>query len=186
MKKSVCISILLCIIAMAGVACGSKPTTKSGVSSVPNQEINSAVNGTDKAVDQVNNQTEEIFVYYVDSQVTELKQSKTEINYSNSIDKYEKVFKALQSKSHSDLVSLWSKIELNSMKFHDGVLAIDVHIPDDARLGSGGELLALDALKETMFQFEELNNLELLIDGKALESFMGHSELEHPISRNNQ
>ena len=72
------------------------------------------------------------------------------------------------------------------MKFHDGVLAIDVHIPDDARLGSGGELLALDALKETMFQFEELNNLELLIDGKALESFMGHSELEHPISRNNQ
>ncbi|MFD0716971.1 GerMN domain-containing protein [Paenibacillus sp. GCM10027626] len=92
----------------------------------------------------------------------------------------------MQSNSHSDLVSLWNKIELNSMKFNEGVLAIDVRIPDEARFGSGAELLALDALKETMFQFVEINNLELLIDGKTLECFMGHSELEHPISRNNQ
>lgn len=184
MKKSVCISILLCIIAMVGVACGNKPATESGGSSASGQEMNSGVDGTDKKAEQVNNQTEEIFVYLVDSQVTELKQIKAEINYTNDIDKYEKAFKALQSNSHSDLVSLWNKIELNAMKFHEGELAIDVHIPDEARLGSGGELLALDALKETMFQFKEINNLDLLIDGKALESFMGHSELEHPISRN--
>ncbi|MFD2116674.1 GerMN domain-containing protein [Paenibacillus yanchengensis] len=179
MKKRMYISILLCIIAMAGIACDSKSTTKS---SAPNQGI---VYETDKTINQVNDQTEEIFVYFVDSQVTKLKQSKTEIIYTNGIDKYEEVFKALQSNSHSNLVSLWNKIELNAMKFHEGVLTIDIHIPDKARLGSSGELLALDALKETMFQFEEIHSLELLIDGKSLESFMGHTELEHPISRNN-
>jgi hypothetical protein len=185
MKKRVCISFLIFIIAIVGAGCGNKPTTNSGTSLAPNQEVNSTVNGSDKAVDQATNQTEEIAVYFVDSQVTELKQSKAEINYSDSKDKYEETFKALQSNNHSDLISLWENIALNSMKFQDGVLTIDVHIPDEARLGSSGELLALDALTETMFQFKEINNIELLIDGKALDTFMGHSELEQPISRNN-
>ncbi|EPY08592.1 hypothetical protein PAALTS15_03422 [Paenibacillus alvei TS-15] len=188
MKQSVSITILILVFAIIGTACGGKPATKSGAASTSNEGVYSPANGTDKAVDEdkdaARDKTEEIVVYFVDSQVTELKQSKMEIHYSDSLDKYKKVFKALQSNNPADLLSLWNKIELNAMKFHEGVLTIDVHIPGEARLGAGGELFALDALKETLFQFKEIDNIELLSDGKALDSFMGHAELEHPISRN--
>jgi len=184
MKQRMSITILILVIAIVATACGGKPATKSGAASTSNEGIYSPANGTDKTVDKAENQTEEIVVYFSDSQVTELKQSKMEIHYSDSLDKYKKVFKALQSNNPAALLSLWNKIELNDMRFHEGVLTIDVHIPGEARLGAGGELLALDALKETLFQFKEIENIELLSDGEALDSFMGHAELEHPISRN--
>ncbi|MNP82329.1 hypothetical protein D3C76_1809300 [compost metagenome] len=50
-------------------------------------------------------------------------------------------------------------------------------------MGSGGELLFLDVLKQTMFQFEEVQSIQLMVDGKETESLMGHVELENPIVR---
>lgn len=78
---------------------------------------------------------------------------------------------------------MWSNIELLSATFDQGKLTLDVHIPDEARLGSGGEILAIDALKGTFFQFDEINSIDLLVDGEATDSLMGHAELEHPLTR---
>lgn len=60
---------------------------------------------------------------------------------------------------------------------------MDVHMPDEARLGAGGEQFALDALTKTMFQFDEVKSVELLVDGAKVESLMGHVDLEHPLTR---
>ncbi|WJH31948.1 GerMN domain-containing protein [Paenibacillus sp. CC-CFT742] len=98
-------------------------------------------------------------------------------------EKYKKTFEALQNNEDTELVSLWEKVELLSVQSAEDTLTLDVHIPDEAKLGSSGELLALEALTTTMFQFDEINQLELLVDGEALDSLMGHSELEHPIQR---
>lgn len=45
------------------------------------------------------------------------------------------------------------------------------------------EQFALEALKNTLFQFDEVKSIELLVDGEVVESLIGHAELEHPILR---
>ncbi|KGE19539.1 GerMN domain-containing protein [Paenibacillus wynnii] len=165
MKRGIHLAILVCAISLLAVGCGNKDT-----SSGPVQGSNSA-------------STAEIQVYYVDAQLTQLEKSTKEITFEDNSDKYSKTFAALQSKDQTEWVSLWNKIDLLSTKFDKGKLTLDVHIPDEARLGAGGELLALDVLRETFFQFEEVHSIDLLVDGESPESLMGHAELNHPINR---
>lgn len=165
MKRGIHLAILVCVISLLAVGCGNKDT-----SSGPVQGSNPA-------------STAEIQVYYVDAQLTQLEKSTKEITFEDNSDKYSKTFAALQSKDQTELVSLWNKIDLLSTKFDQGKLTLDVHIPDEARLGAGGELLALDVLRETFFQFGEVHSIDLLVDGESPESLMGHAELDHPINR---
>ncbi|OZB94925.1 GerMN domain-containing protein [Paenibacillus sp. XY044] len=124
-----------------------------------------------------------IDVYYTDPQELDLHKAHKEISYSSDEEKYKKAFDALQSSDKSDLIPLWGKVELKSMNMKDGQLTMDIHLPDEARLGAGGEQFALDALDNTMFQFDELKSIELLVDGAKVESLMGHVDLEHPMTR---
>ncbi|MNC60821.1 Sporulation and spore germination [compost metagenome] len=80
---------------------------------------------------------------------------------------------------------LWGGIELKSLKFADGQITMDIHKPDEAQLGAGGEALAISALAQTLFQFEEVKSIEVLVDGEQVESLMGHVDLEHPMTREN-
>ncbi|OZB95474.1 GerMN domain-containing protein [Paenibacillus sp. XY044] len=136
--------------------------------------------------DQPSVQKLTIDVYYTDPQEMELKKAQKEISFESDLEKYVQAFKALQDSGSSDLVPLWGKIELTKMSVDQkdaGLLHMDIHIPDEARLGSGGEQFALDSLKQTMFQFEEIKSIDVLVDGEAVESLMGHMDLDHPIKR---
>ncbi|GAB6990233.1 GerMN domain-containing protein [Paenibacillus pini] len=127
---------------------------------------------------------EKIDVYYTDPQEMELKKSQKEISFQDELGKYKEAYKSLQSSNSADLVSLWAKVELKSLVYKDGAMTMDVHLPDEARLGAGGEQYALDALKNTMFQFNEVKSVELLVDGAKVESLMGHVDLDHPMTKN--
>ncbi|WP_438351157.1 GerMN domain-containing protein [Paenibacillus sp. FA6] len=134
-----------------------------------------------KSTDSVS--SEKIAVYFTDPQAEELIEAEQEIRFSDEVEKYGSAFKALQSSNNPDLIPLWSKIELKSISFDAGDITMDIHMPDEARLGSGGESFALTALKKTLFQFEEVKSIELLVDNESVESLMGHVELEHPMVR---
>jgi copper chaperone len=43
--------------------------------------------------------------------------------------------------------------------------------------------LSLDAIQKTLFQFPEVDAIEILSGGKQTDSLMGHVELSHPIKR---
>lgn len=124
-----------------------------------------------------------IEVYYTDPEELDLHKAQKEISFSNDDEKYKKAFEALQASDKSELIPLWGKVELKSLSMKDGQLTIDIHLPDEARLGAGGEQFALDALDNTMFQFDEVKSIELLVDGAKVESLMGHVDLEHPMTR---
>lgn len=132
---------------------------------------------------QASSKKETITVYYTDTQEMELKQSKQEISYKDDLQKYDASFKALQSSGSDELIPLWGKVELKSLEMKDGAITMDIHLPDEARLGSGGEMFALEALQNTLFQFDEVKSIELLVDGQQVESLMGHVDLEHPMTK---
>ncbi|MFB5759177.1 GerMN domain-containing protein [Paenibacillus medicaginis] len=127
-----------------------------------------------------------IKVYYTDANQAELLESTQEISYPSELQKYKLAFQALQHSGSDNQAPLWSEsIEIQQIRFENGALTLNISLPDAARLGAGGEALALEALTKTMFQFPEVNTLDLLVDGEAVESLMGHVDLEHPIKRNN-
>lgn len=130
-------------------------------------------------------QSQSIEVYYTDTQAMDLVSAKATISFTNDVEKYTEAFKALQSSENADLVPLWGKIELKSLKFVDGQVLMDIHKPDEAQLGAGGESYAISALAKTYFQFAEVKSVEVLVDGEKVESLMGHVDLPHPMTRDN-
>lgn len=126
-----------------------------------------------------------IELYYTDPELLGLKKASHEITFTDDENKYVKAFEGLQKSGDNQLVPLWDdSIKLTSVKFDQGALTLDIVKPDEANLGSGGELFAIDALKNTFFQFKEVKSIELLVEGKKVESLMGHADLEHPMTRN--
>ncbi|APO46477.1 GerMN domain-containing protein [Paenibacillus amylolyticus] len=139
---------------------------------------------TEKPATSESNEKKTITVFYTDEEELELHKASAEISYASDDAKYKAAFESLQQSKDAKLVPLWSKeIELKSVQFKDGALTLDIHMPDTARLGAGGESYALDALKQTFFQFDEVKSLDLLVDGQQTESLMGHVDLEHPMTR---
>ncbi|ALP38737.1 dihydrolipoamide succinyltransferase [Paenibacillus sp. IHB B 3084] len=155
---------------------GASQTPASSSTEPTNTKTN-----TEKTGDR---QSQQITVYYTDTQETGLKEQKKEITYPSELEKFQKTFEALQKSGDSALIPLWSdKISVHKIKLDNGALTFDISLPDEARLGAGGEELAIDALKKTMFQFKEVKTLDLLVDGQSLESLMGHVDLDHPMNR---
>ncbi|AWB46933.1 hypothetical protein DCC85_12410 [Paenibacillus sp. CAA11] len=128
--------------------------------------------------------TEHIKVYYADDQLLELKEAERTISFKDEAGKYEAVLQALQKTEDPKLIALWAKIDIKSVKFKNGEVTIDITLPDEARQGTDGELFILDSLKKTLFQFDEVKSIELLVDGQKLDSLMGQADLDHPITRN--
>ncbi|EXX91884.1 hypothetical protein BG53_07505, partial [Paenibacillus darwinianus] len=121
--------------------------------------------------------------YYVsDAELSELIEKQTEATVGEDGNVYKAALNALQIETEKEL-SLWKGVTFKSAALKDGLLTVDMSIPDEARLGAPGEALALEAIKRTVFQFDEVKALDILIDGEAVESLMGHIELEHPIQR---
>lgn len=198
--KKLWLSGLLAILIIAAVGCGQKPEASpqgnDSSSSIQDPVATSpdSNGGGDNAGQGQNGQSgitdpgtpeqlqADITVYFTDDDIMDLKPIERAITYTDANDKYETAFKALQM-AEEGLISLWDKVELNALDFSKGKLVIDITLPPEARLGAGGESLAIEALKKTMFQFEEVDSIEVTVDGEQLESLMGHVDLDHPITR---
>lgn len=209
MTRKIWFTALLVVVVGISAGCGQKPQTAAVVDNT--QKSSAPATNTDNSKDTAStpstsdtssggaaqqaatpntsepadtkSKTLAIDAYYTDDQMLELKKVQKEIKYESDQDKYKAAIKSLQSSGDSKLFALWEKVDFKSVSFKDGMLTVDIHLPDEARLGAGGESLALDALKKTSFQFDEVKSLELLVDGQQVDTLMGHVELTHPLTR---
>lgn len=185
MKKKLWLSslMLLTIIVLA-TACGQKQQTGSPNNGKDSNVTTPAAVDPQKGNEQKEEQTKEtIDAYFTDEQIMDLKKESKEISYKDKNEKYIASLKALQSANDDKLISLWTKVIFKSAEIKDGLVTVDITLPNEARLGSGGESLAIDALKNTLFQFSEVTAIDLLVDGVQVDTLMGHVELEHPMKR---
>ncbi|ALS27830.1 GerMN domain-containing protein [Paenibacillus cisolokensis] len=124
-----------------------------------------------------------ITLFFTDDEMSDIVEQQTVIRYTDDEDKLKQALEALRTGAKEGAVSLWEKAEFKSVKAEGGAVTLDIHLPDEARFGAPGEALALESLKRTLFQFEEVESIEVLVDGEAVDSLMGHEELPHPIVR---
>lgn len=199
MNKIIWLVGLLAAVMLIGAGCGQKPgaapnDTPEQITPAPDnqtgQDHSGASNGSGGSstgsgseVTTPEAKTESIKAYYTDPDLMELVEGTAEISYKEDQEKYEAAYQALQKSDKADMVPLWEKIGLNSLKFENGALTLDVTVPDEANLGAGGESFAIDAIKKTFFQFDEVKSLQILVDGQQTESLMGHVDLENPMTR---
>ncbi|WP_194541987.1 GerMN domain-containing protein [Paenibacillus sp. JZ16] len=199
MNKKIWSAGLLAAVMLIGAGCGQKPgaapnDTPEQITPAPDnqtgQDHSGASNGSGGSstgsgseVTTPEAKTESIKAYYTDPDLMELVEGTAEISYKEDQEKYEAAYQALQKSDKADMVPLWEKIGLNSLKFENGALTLDVTVPDEANLGAGGESFAIDAIKKTFFQFDEVKSLQILVDGQQTESLMGHVDLENPMTR---
>lgn len=194
MNKKIWSVGLLAAVMLVGAGCGEKPgaapdDTPGQVTPAPDDQTGQGNGGVSNGSGGGNEtttpdaKTERIKAYYTDPELMELVEGTADISYKEANEKYEAAYKALQKSDNAEMIPLWEKIELNSVKFENGSLTIDVTVPDEANLGAGGESFAVDAIKKTFFQFDEVKSLQLLVDGQQAESLMGHVDLENPMTR---
>jgi hypothetical protein len=128
--------------------------------------------------------TETISVYYADGDLLQLQEEKQEISFTDDLDKYKKAIALLENPQDEEKhFPLWSNFHYHSVTFENGQLTIDADSKNMYNLGSGGESMALEALQKTLFQFPEVETINILEDGQQVETLMGHVELENPITR---
>lgn len=199
MNKKIWSAGLLAAVMLIGAGCGQKPgaapnDTPEQITPAPDNQTGQDHSGTSNGsggsstgsgseVTTPEAKTESIKAYYTDPDLMELVEGTAEISYKEDQEKYGAAYQALQKSDKADMVPLWEKIGLNSLKFENGALTLDVTVPDEANLGAGGESFAIDAIKKTFFQFDEVKSLQILVDGQQTESLMGHVDLENPMTR---
>ncbi|MFM1653854.1 GerMN domain-containing protein [Brevibacillus sp. B_LB10_24] len=167
-------------LALLLTACGS------GKQAVPPSETNQVEqepSNPNSPVQEIQGASTKLTVYYSDSDLTKLVTEERVVNYSDDTEKYEAAIALLGESDEEGHFPLWKNFAYHSLSFKDGVLTIDAKGDNQYNLGSGGEAFAIDALKQTLFQFSEVEKIRILVDGKPAESLMGHVSIDDPITR---
>jgi len=159
---------------------GGNTEPAAGVTAMPSPQTTDKPAPTESAMPE---QKIEVDIYSSDTDLTELTKRIESISYTTEQELVDAVIKKLMEDGNENQRSLWKKIELKQVQFSQDNVTIDVHVPDSARLGSPGEALLIESLKETLFQLKFIDSIQLLVDGEQAESLMGHIELEHPMNR---
>lgn len=176
MGSSVKIGFIMIMIVSYLSGCAAKPVV-STTDPVQEESTNNQV------VEGPKQTTEKIKAFYSDDQLMSLHERDVEISYTTDEEKYKLTLKALEQSNVQDDVILWSGMELTSLQMQSGSLTIDVHLLDNGRLGAPGEELAIQAIGQALYQFNEVKEVDVLVDGQQAETLMGHVDLPHPLER---
>lgn len=155
---------------------GSEPSPTSGV-------IESELSAASSApTDEAETSTEAV-IFFPDSELQNVIERKVTLTHKDDTELVKAAIMELQKEGEDGGVAVWKNIHVISASVKDGSVTLDIQIPDEARLGAPGELQLIETLKSTLFQFENVKTIELLVQGEAVESLMGHVELDHPIRK---
>lgn len=182
MRKQTITYIVAACVAVTAVGCGQAKQPNNNAAQ-PSAATQPSLSPTPTPSAAPVMQETSIQSYYSDESASNLETRTVTIRYEKEQDKYAEAFKALQTAPDKQAIPLLEGLTLKSASVKDGELVLDVSLKPDGRLGSGGEAMLLQALQKTMFQFQELKSIDVLLDGKQVESLMGHMDLPHPMRR---
>ncbi|WP_409346671.1 GerMN domain-containing protein [Paenibacillus sp. MBLB4367] len=183
MRKQTITYIVAACMAVTAAGCGQakQPNNNAAQPSAATQQPSQSPSPSASIAPA--KQEKSIQVYYSDETASKLEVRTVTIRYENDQAKYAEAFKALQTGPDKQAIPLCAGLTLKSATAKDGALVLDVSLNPDGQLGSNGEAMLLQALQKTLFQFTELKSIDVLLDGKQVESLMGHMDLPHPMHR---
>jgi hypothetical protein len=135
------------------------------------------------ATSQTDQKEQPIKVYYGNEDGSALTENTANIRFTTPSSKYLGALNALKQSQDTKAVPLCPNFKFKTAELKDGNLTVDLSFTPNDQLGSNGESLLMQAIPKTLFQFEEVKTIDLLVDGKKVDSLMGHVDLPHPMTR---
>lgn len=184
--------ILLAVLAMALlVTAGCDPNNEKGtpggssaaISGNSGASAGSAAtsSGTEKAAKKMN-----IKVYYPDKQGMKLIAVKRTIKADGS-DKYTEAIKSLLQgpRDKEQIAVIPKQARLKSVTVKGDVAYVDFSqdLVKKFTGGSTGEEMLVGSVVDTLTEFPEIKKVQILVEGKEIETLAGHMDLSSPIAR---
>lgn len=139
-----------------------------------------------KPEEEAKPESKELTIYYVDQNLMELVEESRTIEFTTEEEELRSIWKALQTPENSEHVALWKDVELLTATLQDGTLTLDITGTDKVNVGAGGEAFAIQTLINTYSQVEGVESIQLLVDGKVVETLYGHVSIDQPFKKNEQ
>lgn len=125
-------------------------------------------------------------VYYPDEQGLKLVAVKKTVKVGND-DKYTAALKALlegtKEKGLAAIVPKQAKIKSVKVQGDTAYVDFDENLIKKFIGGSTGEEMLMGSIVNTLTEFSEIKKVQLLVEGKKIESLSGHLDLTKPVER---
>ena len=133
------------------------------------------------------NQEFTLNVYYPNEDGTKLMPVKRKVRPLSSEDKYTAAVKSLMegTKEKGKIVIIPKQAKLRSVKLVNGVAKVDFSqdLVKHFVGGSTGEEMLVGSVVNTLTEFPEVKQVQILIEGSPVETLGGHMDLSTPLSR---
>ena len=179
-------ALLITLLLIVAGCSNETVSNNSGASSSSNTQ--ETTTSSDKTADNKAKTAESITVklYYPDEQGMGLKTESRTIKVTDN-DKYTATVQALMAgtkeKGLTNIIPKQAK--LNSVTVKKNVAYVDFSqgLVKSFVGGSTGEEMLVGSVVNTLTEFPEIKAVQILVDGKKIDSLSGHLDLSEPISR---
>ena len=179
------LAIVLTVLCMALLA-GCDEQSKAGSGSSPAVTAGSSGSSASSSAAGQKAATMDISVYYPDVNATGLV-AVTKTVKAQEADKYQAAVEALLAGTDDKkLTAVFpKKAKLRKVSVSGGVAKVDF----DKNLisgfvgGSTGEEMLVGSLVNTLTEFPEIKKVQILVEGKEIDSLSGHLDLSRPVER---
>ena len=134
---------------------------------------------TDTKPEPATDKQMDIHLYYADDQALDLLETEEKLVFQEDADKYKLAYLALTKSPNEKMVTLWEENALEQISFNEGTLSFEFKMTES--FGSSAERLQVLSLLKTMFQFPEVNQIQ--IKNQDQESLNGHVDITKPFTR---
>ncbi|WP_134700198.1 GerMN domain-containing protein [Ammoniphilus sp. YIM 78166] len=171
-------SLVVFITLLSG--CSSQPGTEHAVAPKDTEKVEET-NQPVQPSPAIEEEKAQVQLFMTDEMALEVVETQAELSYSSET-KYETLFQALSIPQGDHAVTLWEDWSLIDSSLVDGVLTLNLDGPEEA-VGSSIERLMLLTLLKTMFQFSEVEQVQLFINGEKKQTLSGHMDIHDPFKK---
>ena len=179
---------LLFLLAVAG--CGAPSDSKSSDSVQEKVTVSSTVQEEQNA-DRTKNEEKDtgkehtVTVYFPNNNGTRLVAEKRKVAAKK--DKYMAAMEELMkgTKDKDKTVIIPKNAKMKSVKVLNGIAKVDFskEFQTEFAGGSTGEEMLIGSIVDTLTEFDDVQKVRFLIEGKEIDSLCGHMDLSEPIAR---
>ena len=183
MVKKILISAMTVLLLVA-TGCEKQPPDNPNDN--PKTEVVTPDNGN-KNANVKDAKTLQVTVYYPDQAGMSLIPVQREIKITDDNQKYISAVNCLlDTPAEEELIKIFpkdAKIKSITLKGDTAIVDLDSGITKNFVGGSTGEEFLINSVVDTLTEFDEVKQVQFLIDGKEVETLAGHMDLSAPIKR---
>ena len=179
------LAVILTVLCMAMLA-GCDEQSKAGSSSSSSIAVSSSSSSAASSSGSQKAATMDISVYYPDVNATGLV-AVTKTVKAQEAEKYKAAVEALLAGTDDkNLTAVFpKKTKLRKVSVSGGMAKVDFdkNLTSGFVGGSTGEEMLVGSLVNTLTEFPEIKKVQILVEGKEIDSLSGHLDLSRPVER---